>query len=193
MKGLEVVIIIIILGIGCVAVGILGFGGYQLRMVSHSELNGGAASCCSYLGGTVCSEGGVLYVIDLVLDLVDKAASPPDFFWGEAIAGRVSLDGGDGIMEVVKVGQVVEDGIQVLASAGKLGRRFGIRGSVSDARVRREERPGVTELAQDISTRCQMRARGDGAEEGREGDEGNEGVRYSFTTLNGSSIVRAAC
>ena len=162
-------------------------------MVSHSGPNGAAASGCSHLGGIVCSEGGVLDVIDLVLDLVDKAASPPDFFWGEAIAGRVSLDGGDGIMEVVKVGQVVEDGVQVVAGAGKLGRRFGVRGSVSVARVRREERPGVTELAQDISTRCQMRARGDGAEEGREGDEGNEGVRYSFTTLNGSSIVRAAC
>ena len=147
-------------------------------MVSHSGPNGAAASGCSHLGGIVCSEGGVLDVIDLVLDLVDKAASPADFFWGEAIAGRVSLDGGDGIMEVVKVGQVVEDGVQVVAGAGKLGRRFGVRGSVSDARVRGEERSGLAELAQDISACCQMRA-------------GERGLRKGGTRGRGTGETRA--
>jgi len=71
--------------------------------------------------------------------LVDKAASPADFFWGEAIAGGVSLDSGDGIIEVLKVGQVVKKGVQVMAGVGKLGRGFWIRSGASDARVRGEE------------------------------------------------------
>jgi hypothetical protein len=132
----------------------LGFWSYQLAIKFDGEQlriqEGAGKSGCPYLGGIVCSGSGTLQVLDLVLDLVNKSAPTADLLWGQAVAGRVCLNSRDRVIEVVEVGQVVEDGVEVLAGVCQLGRRGGVGRSVSDARVRGEEGSRLAELAQDV-------------------------------------------